>query len=212
MVASTVDILPVYLDCTELDALSGGVASLEDDSIQHEADNNAISSVERNERAVQSWQLSWTDAMKADAAFIWKLFRHARRSKGFLFIPPLDEDRVFTDQPLGTGNGVATTFQLQITDTLDYDVGAGESTVTYDVNYPLEGTVIVYVDDVSVSISSIALLTGVVTLSAAPANGTAVTASFERAVPVIATSMSVARTMMEGQRSEVRSMQLKELI
>jgi uncharacterized protein (TIGR02217 family) len=62
-----------------------------------------------------------------------------------------------------------------------------------------------------VSVSGVSETTGVVTLSAAPANGAVMTADYERAIPVRFTSDRIARTLFEASRSEVRSVQFKEI-
>lgn len=223
MVASVITIVPVYLDCTPgtgRSALSGGVSTLEDDTVVHESDSGTVSATEKSPRALQSWQLTCPDADSEDARFVWELFRTCRTSKGFLFVSPRDEDRVCIDQPLQNttddsyeGDGSTTTFQLQYTLALDYDIGSGTVEVDpFDVNYPLADSVVVYADGVEVAVSGFSRVTGIVTLTAAPANGAVMTADYERAIPVRFTSENLARTLFEGNRSEARSFQIKEIL
>jgi hypothetical protein len=227
MVSSTgITILPIYLDCTERFAHSGGVTRLEDDTIVHESeDNKNVFTFEKSDRALQSWQLTLSDHDDEDARFVWELFRVCRNSKGFLLVPPLEEDRVLTNQPLQNttddsyeGDGSTTTFQLQYQVTLDHDIGGSESSSdAFDVNYPLGAaqgggyTVVVYANGTPVTVSGYSQTTGIVTLAVAPADGAAMTASFARAVAVRFVSDSVDRTLFEGSRSEARSWLFKEI-
>lgn len=224
MVASTITVVPKYLNCKERFALAGGVSTLEDDTVVHESDSKTTSTTERSDRVRRSWQLSWSDASHAsgdtDAQFIYNLFEVCRNSKAFLFVSPLAFESEAEDQPLrntvtglGTGNGSATTFQLQRVVSLSYDVGVGSASSTaWDINYPLQGSVVAYADGSPVTISSVNLLTGVVTLSSAPSNGAVMTADFEYAYAVIFSSQSVSASLIEAMNKEVRSVQLREII
>lgn len=230
MVESTsFTIVPIYLDCDGVVtgqkrfAGSGGVSNLEDDTIVHETENRTVTANERSDRAFQSWQITLADnpgISDDDARFLWELFRVCRLSKGFLFIPPNEEDRVQTAQPLlnrstgntYTGDGSTTSFQLMFSLEIEHDIGSSSSEIdAFEVNYPLEDTVTVYANGVPVSVSGVSETTGVVTLSAAPANGALMTADYERAIPVRFTSDSISRTLLDGARSEVRSVQFKEI-
>ena len=83
-----------------------------------------------------------------------------------------------TDQHLGAGDGIATVFQL----VKAYEDGAaGYQRV---IAKPVAGTVVVALDAVIEPGASVDPATGLVTLPAAPAVGTAVTAGFEFDVPV----------------------------
>ena len=85
------------------------------------------------------------------------------------------------DQALGTGDGAATQFQLIKT------YASGGETVTRTIAKPLAGTVRVAVDGIEMAEGvdwSVDVGTGVVTLTAAPAIGAAVTAGFAFDVPV----------------------------
>jgi uncharacterized protein (TIGR02217 family) len=83
------------------------------------------------------------------------------------------------DQPLGTGDGAVTTFQLVKRYT---DAGG-----TYDrpIKWPVSGTLLVALDGVlKGSGVSVARGTGVVTLTPAPGNGVVITAGYQFDVPV----------------------------
>jgi uncharacterized protein (TIGR02217 family) len=217
MVASTITIRPVYLDGREQTVLAGGTSMIEDNSVIHRSeDSGTVSTTERSDRVRRSWQLSW----HRDSAEIANYFEVFRNSLGFLFISPIDDERVLTGMPLrntvtgnNTGDGSTTTFQLRHQITLDYDVGAGSSSSdAYDVNYPLAGTVTAYANGTPVTISSISLTTGVVTLNAAPSGGAVMTADLSRAFPVLFTSRSISRTLLQVDRTELRSVQIEEII
>lgn len=215
MVASTITIRPVYLDGRDKTILSGGVSTLEDDTVVHESDSRTTSTTERSDRVRKSWQVSWGK----DSSSIVEFFKVFRQSIGFLFISPIDDERVCEDMPMrntsdntNEGDGSTTTFQLQHQISLDYDIGMGEaSTDAYDVNYPLNGTVTAYADGSPATISSVNYETGVVTLSAAPADNAVMTADFQRAIPVRFTS-NISRALLQSDQTEVRSAQIEEII
>lgn len=220
MPVSPITILPIYLDCRDDQhfALVGGVATLEDDTAIHKSESRTVSTTERSERVLQSWQLSWWG--RDDSIFMMKLFRIFRNAKGFLFISPVDDEREGEVMPLrntvtglNVGDGVTTTFQLQWVDSLSYSVGppGTASAEAVDVNYPLSGSVTAYKDGVSAPFT-VDLLTGVVTFDTAPDNGVATTADFERAIAVMFTSQTMSRTLLENDHSEVRSAQLEEIL
>ncbi len=100
------------------------------------------------------------------------------RADGFRFKDWTDFQA--TAQAIGTGNGVATAFQLR------KDYNNGSVTESRTITKPVTGTLSVYVDGVLQSGGSYSVntTTGLVTLSSAPANGTAITATFEFDVPV----------------------------
>ncbi|MEO1467585.1 MAG: DUF2460 domain-containing protein [Pseudomonadota bacterium] len=83
-----------------------------------------------------------------------------------------------TDQLIGTGDGATAAFQL----TKTYEPGTHASLRA--ITKPVAGSVLVAVDGVSATPSSVDHESGIVTLAAAPAEGTAVTAGFEFDVPV----------------------------
>lgn len=85
------------------------------------------------------------------------------------------------DQSIGTGNGVSTAFQLAKT------YASGGQTWVRTIKKPVSGTVTVAVAGLVKSLGpdfSVDTTTGIVTFTAAPANGTAVTAGFEFDTPV----------------------------
>jgi len=83
------------------------------------------------------------------------------------------------DQPVGTGTGAATTFQL----VKRYSSGAQFWTRT--ITKPVAGTVALALNGVAlISGWTVNTTTGVVTFTAAPALGIAITAGFEFDVPV----------------------------
>jgi uncharacterized protein (TIGR02217 family) len=214
MVESVIPIRPVYLDKT---ILAGGVSSLEDDTPPLKADSRTVGTNERSDRVQQSWQLSWGK----DSEAIVKYFKIFRNSTGFLFISPIDDERVCTGMPLkntntltALGDGSTVTFQLQHQVSLSYDVGAGTSSSdAFDVNYPLASpAVVAKAAGTPVTVSSVNLTTGVVTLSAPPSNGAVMTADFERAIPVMFSSKNISRTLLQVDQTEVRSAQIEEII
>lgn len=106
-------------------------------------------------------------------------FFRARRGRadGFRFKDWTDYKA--TGQAIGTGNGSATTFQLVKTYT------SGGATETRSVTKPVTGSVAVYLNGVPQGSGwSVNTVTGVVTFTAAPGNGVAVTADFDFDVPV----------------------------
>jgi uncharacterized protein (TIGR02217 family) len=125
----------------------------------------------------------------ADLAEI-RAFHYVRRGKleSFLLKDWLDYSSAsdgrsaasMLDQPLGTGDGALTTFQL----VKRYSDGAGNY---YDrpILWPVAGTLTVAADGVHVSSGvSVNRGTGVVTFTGAPADGVDLTAGFAFDVPV----------------------------
>ena len=83
------------------------------------------------------------------------------------------------DQPIGTGNGAATQFQL----TKRYSSGA--QSWTRAITKPVAGTVTIALNGTpQASGWSVSTTTGLVTCTTAPAAGVAITAGFEFDVPV----------------------------
>lgn len=99
------------------------------------------------------------------------------RAKAFRFKDWTDYKA--TAQAIATGNGSATQFQLIKTYT------SGAVTATRTITKPVSGTVKLYLAGVE-QLSGVSTdpLTGIVTFSAAPGNGVAITADFEFDVPV----------------------------
>lgn len=99
------------------------------------------------------------------------------RAYGFRFKNP--DDYSVTDQELGAGDGDETEFQLVKT------YSSGGSTLTRNITKPVDGTVVVYVDDVEeTSGVSVDSETGIVTFGVAPSTGTTITADFQFDVPM----------------------------
>jgi len=83
------------------------------------------------------------------------------------------------DQPIGTGNGAATTFQLVKLYT------SGAQSWTRRVTKPVAGTVVLALNGMTqITGWTVNTSTGVITFTAAPGNGVAITAGFEFDVPV----------------------------
>jgi len=82
------------------------------------------------------------------------------------------------DQPLGMGDGAATSFQL-----VKRYVSGGEW-AERPIRKPVSGSVLVAVDGVEVSAFEVDHVTGVVTFDAAPADGAVLTAGYAFDVPV----------------------------
>jgi uncharacterized protein (TIGR02217 family) len=84
-----------------------------------------------------------------------------------------------TDQLIGQGNGMATTFQLSKT------YSSGLQSYVREIRKPVSGTVLVSVGGVPQSSGwTVDVATGIVTFTIPPANGASVTAGFEFDVPV----------------------------
>ncbi len=82
-----------------------------------------------------------------------------------------------TNEAIGTGDGSTADFQL-------VKIYSSNIAVSRDITKPVAGTVKIYVDSVLQSGVAVDATTGIVTLSSAPANATAITADFEFDVPV----------------------------
>lgn len=132
------------------------------------------------------WDVGGT-VMRLDAAHELVAFFEARggRLNGFRFRDPVDwkscapsEAIGAADQVIGTGDGVATEFQLV------KRYASGGETFTRAIRKPVDGTVTVSVGDEVSTAFSVDLATGVVTLDVAPADGVSVSAGFEFDTPV----------------------------
>lgn len=99
------------------------------------------------------------------------------RADGFRFKDWTDYK--VTAQNVGTGDGIATVFQLQKSYT------SGSATETRTITKPVAGTVNVYKNAVlQTSGVTVDATNGQVTFASPPANGVAITADFEFDVPV----------------------------
>lgn len=216
MVESTgITIENIYLDGREKNILAGGVASIEDDTTVHISDSRTTSTNRRSSRVRRSWQLSWSTA----SSFVSSLFEINGTASGFIFISPIDEERIVTAAPLkntttdlATGDGSTTTFQLQRQVSLSKSIGGGSiSSDAFDINYPLAGTLTVYANGSPVSVSGFSLTTGIATLSSAPANGATMTATFQHGWPVMFSSKTISQTLLQVDQKELRSAQIEEI-
>jgi len=142
----------------------------------------------RNARWAQSrrrWEVGGA-AMRTEAAHELIAFFEARggRRFGFRFRDPIDWKSCApggtisaTDQPLGSGDGETTAFQL----VKRYDSGGAFADRV--IRKPVAGTVVVAVNGLAADFE-VDAATGVVTFVAAPADGAVLTAGFAFDVPV----------------------------
>ena len=134
---------------------------------------------ERNSRWAHSrrrYNAGYGIKSRADMATVLAFFEERRgRFHSFLWRDALDH--AAADQAIGTGDGETVSFQLV------KRYGASFDPYLRPITKPVGGTVVVKVDGVVVDHETDPL-TGLVTLDVAPAEGAAVTASFEFDVPV----------------------------
>lgn len=132
------------------------------------------------------WEIGGA-VVRADAAHELLAFFEARRGRmhGFRFRDPLDWksckpslDISPTDQVIGAGDGETTGFQL----VKRYE--SGGVWVERVIGKPVEGTVVVSVNGVTLAEFAVDLLSGVVTFESAPDEGAVVTAGYAFDVPV----------------------------
>jgi uncharacterized protein (TIGR02217 family) len=125
--------------------------------------------------------------MKLDLAHELVAFFEARRGRlyGFRFRDPVDCKScapslapTAADQPLGTGDGATTAFQL----VKRYVSGAGSWDRT--ILKPIDGSVVVAVDGAATTAFDVNLATGVIAFHAPPAEGAVLTAGFAFDTPV----------------------------
>jgi uncharacterized protein (TIGR02217 family) len=112
------------------------------------------------------------------------------------------------DQVIGQGDGVKRTFQLSKT------YVSGEGTYQRPITKPVAGTVLIAVGGLlrtEVTQWTLNSATGVVTLTTAPAVGTAVTAGFEFDVPVRFDTDRIQTSVEAFQAGEVPSVPVVEL-
>ena len=134
---------------------------------------------ERNSRWAQSrrrYNAGYGVKSRADMAAVLAFFEERRgRFHSFLWRDGLDHSA--TDQAIGVGDGETISFQLV------KRYGASFDPYLRSITKPVAETVVVKVDGVVAEVETDAL-TGIVTFDEAPAEGAAVTASFEFDVPV----------------------------
>lgn len=136
--------------------------------------------------ARRRWDVGGVALAAADAAALAAFFEaRGGRLRGFRLRDVLDwkscgfgEDVSDIDQEIGVGDGAETSFQL----VKAYANGGVSWSRT--ICKPVAGSVVVAVDGVATSAFSLDVVTGVVTLDAAPGVGEAVTAGFTFDVPV----------------------------
>jgi uncharacterized protein (TIGR02217 family) len=125
--------------------------------------------------------------MRLDVAHELIAFFEARggRLNGFRFRDPVDWKScapggtvAATDQELGTGDGVNTTFQL----VKRYQ--SGGETFTRTIRKPVAESILVAVDGSPVASVTVDAATGIVTLEDAPPDGATIAAGFEFDTPV----------------------------
>lgn len=136
---------------------------------------------ERNSRWAQSrrrYNAGYGIKSRADMQAVLAFFEERRgRFHSFLWRDGLDHSSN-GQQPLGTGDGTTTQFQLAKT------YGASFDPYLRPVTKPVAETVTVFVDASPTSAVTVDELTGMVTFDDAPADGAVLTASFEFDVPV----------------------------
>lgn len=127
-------------------------------------------------RARARWDVGYGIQTLEDLRAVLAFF-YARRGRlhSFRFKDWSDYEAVF--QPIGTGNGVQNQFQLV------YVYDSGGQSYARTITKPVSGTVFGAVNGTPV-MTSTNLLTGIITFAVPPANGTAVTATFQFDVPV----------------------------
>jgi uncharacterized protein (TIGR02217 family) len=111
-----------------------------------------------------------------------------------------------TDQPIGTGDGATTAFQLVKTYT------SGPSNWTRTINKPVDGTALVSVSGTALTSGfSVDSTTGIVTFATAPASGAAIAAGFEFDVPVRFDTDSLSINLSNFAAGEIPSIPLLEV-
>jgi uncharacterized protein (TIGR02217 family) len=143
---------------------------------------------ERNSRWAQSrrrYNAGYGVKSRADMQAVLAFFEERRgKFHSFLWRDGLDHSSnggvpTALDQEIGTGDGLQTAFQLIKT------YGASFDPYVRPITKPVAGSVKVAVDGVQLSAGySVDSLTGIVTFTAAPADGAVVTAGFLFDVPV----------------------------
>jgi uncharacterized protein (TIGR02217 family) len=136
---------------------------------------------ERNQRWAQSrrrYNAGYGIKSRADMQAVLDFFEERRgRFHSFLWRDGLDHSSN-GQQPLGTGVGTMTQFQLI------KRYGAAFDPYDRPITKPVAATVDVFVDGVPTVDFEVDALTGIVTFDAAPGVGAVLTASFEFDVPV----------------------------
>ncbi len=124
------------------------------------------------------WDVSTGIKNKTDMDMVQAFFR-ARFGKAYGFRFKDWSDYQAVGQNIGTGNGALTAFQLTKT------YVSGSNTYVREIKKPVTGTVKIYLNSVlQGSGYSVDHATGIVTFSAAPGGGVAVSSDYDFDVPV----------------------------
>jgi uncharacterized protein (TIGR02217 family) len=111
------------------------------------------------------------------------------------------------DQPIGTGDGATTAFQLVKTYT------SGPSSWTRTIKKPVDGTALVSVGGTALTGGfSVDSTTGIVSFATAPASGAAIAAGFEFDVPVRFDTDSLAINLSNFAAGEIPSIPIVETL
>lgn len=136
---------------------------------------------ERNSRWAHSrrrYNAGYGVKSRADMQAVLAFFEERRgRFHSFLWRDGLDCSSN-GPQPLGTGDGTTTAFQLSKT------YGASFDPYVRPITKPVAGTVSVTIDGAPASAFTVDAATGIVTFDTAPADGATLAAEFEFDVPV----------------------------
>lgn len=98
------------------------------------------------------------------------------RFNSFRFVNLVNNDSQGADEPIGTGDGADTTFQLI------RRYSSGGQTYDKTIYLPTTGTTTCKLNGVATTAFTVNTTTGIVTFSVAPGIGVAITASFEHAL------------------------------
>jgi uncharacterized protein (TIGR02217 family) len=113
-----------------------------------------------------------------------------------------------TDQTIGTGDGVATVFQLA------KSYGDAAQSVVRPITKPVADTVVVAVDGAVLSVNAVSVdvTSGAITLGAAPPNGATITAGFEFDTPVRFATANLDSRLSAFNAASVPSIPLIEVL
>lgn len=199
-----------YLSSFDDPVLTDVVGSMEDNFVVQDGDDGSVHVGGRWERVRRQWTVSWGQEGEDTIENLFEIQKHDR---GFLFIPPRLRDYAATGD-LGTGDGSTAAFQLKRT------VTSGARSFSYAIKYPLNdlmtpvrddaAVIQVFVDDVLNTDWTLGSL-GMITFDSAPADGAAVTASFQFATPVRWVSERLDISLRTKNVTEIRSAVLEEL-
>ncbi len=102
----------VYLDTR---VLSGSTWGLADDVVDKESGSGVLEVHPWIPRPNRSWVFSWPRKIAVDS--VETMYENRGNRRGFLLVPKRQRDYICTDQVIGTGDGVTTTFRFKITRT-----------------------------------------------------------------------------------------------